>query len=89
MTGHVIDIILLRQFYIIIHPEIDLSFIIYYLTYRTFFVNLPNEPFDQFTQSIFLINQHIIDLVAVLACGMFFLFIYIHIKVYSYLLSYI
>ena len=37
-------------------PKIDLSLVIYYLTYQTFLVNLPNQLFDQSTQSTFSIK---------------------------------
>ena len=39
MISYVIDLIKLGQIYIIIHLKIDLSLIIYYLTYLTFLIN--------------------------------------------------
>ena len=39
------DLIKSRQFYIITHLKVDLSLIIYYLTYLTFLVNFLNQLF--------------------------------------------
>ncbi len=39
MTSYMMDLTWLRQFYIITYLKIDLSLIIYHLTYLTFLVN--------------------------------------------------
>ena len=84
MTSHMIDLIKLRQFYIITHCEVDLLFIIHYLTYLTFFVNFSNHLF----QSIYAINLFIKSTMPQ-ACDMLFFQTYIYKRVYFYLLSYV
>ncbi len=39
MTSHIIDLMQLKQFYIITHLKVDLLLIIYHLIYLTFLLN--------------------------------------------------
>lgn len=89
MTGHVIDLTKLGQIHIITYPKVDLSLIICQLINLIFLVNIPNQLFNQCTQSTFLINQPTIDLAAPPAYNILFLQIYIRRRVYFYLLSYV
>ncbi len=58
MTSYMMNLIQSEQFHIITYLELDLSFIIHYLTYLTFSVNLCNQSFNQLLQSTFSINLH-------------------------------
>ena len=54
--SHVIDLTWLRQFYIIIHLEVDSLLIIYYLIYLNFLVKLLNEPLESTFEITYAIN---------------------------------
>ena len=69
-------------------PKIDLSLVIYHLTYLTFLVKFLNQFFESI-YVIDLLNQFIIKLVALLACSTLFFDTYVCRRVYSYLLSYV
>ncbi len=82
MTSHVIDLAWSRQFHIIIDLKVDL--IICHLTYLTFQINLLNQLFE-LTYAINLF----IELAVPLAYDMLLPQIYVHKRMYFYLLSYV
>lgn len=81
MTIHVMELTWLGELHIITHLEVDLSLIIHHLTYLTFLVYLPNQPF----KSTYAIN--FLELVTLLACGTLLPQTYIRRRMYFYLLN--
>ena len=66
--------------------KVNFFLIICHLTYLTFLINLPNQLFES-TYAINPFNQPTIESDIPLAYGLLFSQIYIHKRVYSYLLN--